>query len=120
MASTTVIFGLLLIVLGLAGYFGTGTSSFTALIPALFGLLLLMLGILARAESARKHSMHAAAMVGLVGLLGALFSLVRTPLDLRPAVAVFSQVAMAVLMAIFLTLCIKSFRDSRRARTARL
>ena len=120
MASTTIVFAVLLILLGGVGYFGTGTSSLTALIPSFFGLLLLILGILARSDAARKHAMHAAAMVALVGLLGALFSLLRTPLDLRPAMAVFSQVAMVVLMAVFLTLCIKSFREARRARAARL
>src|SRR5262245_35848543 len=120
MASTTIIVAVLLIVLGGAGYFGTGTSSLTALIPAFFGLLLLILGVLARSDGARKHAMHAAAMVALVGLLGALFSLVRTPLDVRPPMAVFAQVAMLVLMAVFLALCIKSFRDARKARAARL
>ena len=120
MTSTTIVFSIVLILLGFAGYFGTGTSSLTALIPAFFGLVMLILGILARSDAARKHAMHAAATVALVGLIGALFSLLRTPLDLRPAMAVFSQVAMIVLMAIFLALCIKSFRDSRRARAARL
>jgi hypothetical protein len=33
--------------------------------------------------------------------------------------AVFSQVAMIVLLGVFLALCIKSFRDARRARAAR-
>jgi hypothetical protein len=119
MASTTIAFSVALILLGFGGYFGTGTSSLTALIPAFFGLVMLMLGMLARSDAARKHAMHAAAAVALVGLLGALFSLLRSPLDLRPAMAVFSQVAMIVLLAVFLALCIKSFRDARRARAAR-
>src|SRR5688572_2306182 len=91
MASTTITFGLLLTLLGLAGYFLTGTSSVTALIPAIFGLLLVVLGFLARSEGVRRHAMHAAAAVALVGCIGALFSLVRTPLGLRPTIAVFSQ-----------------------------
>lgn len=116
MASTTIVFGFLLTLLGLAGYVLTGTSSFTALIPAVFGLLLLVLGFLARAEPVRKHAIHAAAAVALVGCAGALFSLVRTPLGLRPAMAVFSQVAMVVLTAVFVALCVRSFIDVRRAR----
>ena len=79
MASTTIVFGILLTLLGLVGYFLTGTSSLTALIPALFGLLLLVLGFLARSESMRKHAMHAAAAVALVGCVGALIPLLRTP-----------------------------------------
>ena len=78
MSSTTIVFGMLLTLLGLAGYFLTGASSSTALIPAIFGVLLLVLGFLARSEAARKHAMHAAATVALVGCGGALFSLMRT------------------------------------------
>ena len=119
MASITILFGVLLTLLGLWGYFLTGTSSVTALIPAIFGLPLLVLGFIARSESARKHAMHAAAAVALVGCAGALFSLVRTPVEPRAAVAVFSQVAMAVLTAVFVGLCVKSFIDVWRARAGR-
>ena len=117
MASTTIVFGLVLVLLGFAGYFLTGTSSVTALIPAFFGLLLIVMGFVARSESARKHAMHAAAMVGLIGLIGAVGSLLASPLSLRPALAVYSQVAMALLMAVFLALCVRSFIAARRART---
>ncbi|MSO81760.1 MAG: hypothetical protein EXQ53_00475 [Acidobacteria bacterium] len=119
MASTTMVFGVLLTLLGLAGYFLTGTSSATALIPAIFGLLLLAIGAVARSESARKHAMHAAAMVALVGCAGALFSLLRTPAAPRSPMAAFSQGAMVVLTAVFVGLCVKSFIDVRRARAAK-
>lgn len=112
-------FGVLLTLLGLGGYVLTGSSSPTALIPALFGLLLLVLGFLARSEPLRKHAMHAAAAVALVGCAGALFSLVRTPMSLRPAMAVFSQAAMVVLTAVFVVMCVKSFKDARRARATK-
>ncbi len=118
MASTTVVFGVLLMLLGVGGYFLTGTSSFTALIPAIFGLLLIVLGALARSESIRKHAMHAAAMVALVGGVGALIPLLRTPAGPRSPVAVFSQAAMAALTAVFVGLCVKSFIAARRARKA--
>ena len=116
MASTTIVFGLLLTFLGLGGYLAAGAP--TALIPAFFGIIMMVLGFLARAEHMRKHAMHAAAAVALIGLVGALFSLLRTPLALRPALAVYSQVAMVILTAVFIVLCVKSFRDARRARTA--
>jgi len=118
MASTTIVFGLVLTVLGVAGYFLTGTSSFTALIPAIFGVLLLALGFVARNEGARKHAMHAAAAVALVGFLGALMSLLRTPSGVRSAAALYSQLAMVVLTGIFVALCVKSFIAARRARRA--
>ena len=119
MASTTVVFGVLLTLLGLAGYFLTGTSSLTALIPAIFGLLLVGLGFLARSESVRKHAMHAAAIVALVGCVGALIPLMRTPAGPRSPIAVFSQAAMVVLTAVFVVLCIRSFRNARLARAGK-
>jgi hypothetical protein len=116
MASTTIVFGILLTLLGVAGYVLSGMTSFTALIPAVFGLLLLALGFLARSESMRKHAMHAAAVVALVGCAGALFPLLRTTGGVRPGLAVFSQVAMVVLTALFVVLCVRSFIAARRAR----
>lgn len=118
MASTTIVFGLLLVVLGLAGYFLSGAASPTALIPAFFGIVLLVLGFVARAENLRKHAMHAAAAVALIGFVGALASLLRAPMETRSAIANFSQIAMALLTAVFVALCVKSFRDARRARAA--
>ena len=118
MAFTTILFGLALTVLGFAGYFLTGTSSFTALIPAVFGLLLLVLGFLARSEASRKHAMHGAAAVALVGFLGALMSLVRTPAGVRSAIALYSQLAMVLLTGFFVVLCVRSFIAARRARKA--
>lgn len=118
MPSTTIVFGLLLTLLGLGGYVLTGSSSLTALIPAAFGLLLLVLGFLARSDPLRKHAMHAAAAVALVGCAGALFSL-PTSVGVRPAMAVYSQVAMVLLTGIFVALCVRSFIDARRARAAK-
>ena len=118
MASTTIVFGVLLIVLGFAGYAATGGISVTALIPAFFGLVLLVLGFLARAESMRRHAMHAASAVGLVGFIGALMSLLRAPMETRSAMANVSQIAMVVRTAVFVLLCVKSFRDARRRRAA--
>ena len=118
MASTTIVFGLLLTVLGLAGYVLSGTSSVTALIPAFLGVILMVLGLVARAEHLRKHAMHAAAMVAVIGFVGALFSLLRTPLALRPAMAVFSQAATVLLTGVFVGLCVRSFIEARRARRA--
>jgi hypothetical protein len=64
MSTVTVAFGAIMLILGIASYFGTGSVSLTALIPAAFGLLLLILGVIARDPGKRKHAMHFAAMVG--------------------------------------------------------
>ena len=123
MANTTITFGVVFIVLGLAGYFGSGMVSPTALIPAAFGVVLCILGALARDEKKRKHAMHAAALLGLLAVFGSGRGLTKIGAVLsgesveRPA-AVVAQSIMALLGIIFVALCIKSFRDARRSRVA--
>ena len=123
MATTTIGFGVVLILLGLGGYFGSGMVSLTALIPAVFGLLLAVLGAMARDEKRRKMAMHIAVMVGLLGFVGTVSGLLKLPTLLsggevaRPT-AVAVQSIMAVLMAVYVGLCVKSFIDARRRRQA--
>ncbi|MGH9200447.1 MAG: hypothetical protein ACRD2A_04335, partial [Vicinamibacterales bacterium] len=109
MAGTTRTVGLLLIALGAGSYLGTGRTSVTALIPAFFGAALVVCAMIARKESARKHAMHAAVAIGL---LGAIASLARSvPAAMagdagRPAV--LAQLAMGVLLAIYVGLGVQS------------
>lgn len=124
MGNTTIVFGVLLIVLGLAGYFATGQESATALIPAGFGIVLAVLGALSLDERRRKHMMHAAAAVGVIGFLGtarALVGFVSLLLggDVTRPAAVVAQALMAILTAIFVGLCVRSFRQAPRARLAK-
>jgi fluoride ion exporter CrcB/FEX len=124
MPSTSIFFGCLLILLGVGGYvYGTmnGNASLTALIPAIFGVLLIVFGALARSmENLRKHLMHGAVLVGLLGFLATVSSFFKIPALLagtaeRPA-AVVSQLAMAIICLTFVILCVKSFIDARRNR----
>ena len=120
MTSTTRLFGLILIVLGVASYLLTGRTSVTALIPALFGAVLLVLALIARSESARKHAMHAAVAVGLIGAIASLARAVPAVMNgdaTRPAVII--QIVMAVLLLIYVALGVQSFIAARRARLGR-
>ena len=123
MASTTIAFGVVLIVLGVAGYFGSGAVSVTALIPAIFGVVLAALGVVARNEAMRKHAMHGAVLVGLLGFLGSARGLLRLPALMsggevaRPA-AVIAQSVMAILMLLFVALCVRSFINARVRRSS--
>ena len=123
MATTTIGFGVVLILLGLGGYFGTGMVSLTALIPAAFGLLLAVFGAMARDDKKRKMAMHIAVTVGLLGFLGTVPGLLKIGALLsggevaRPA-AVVSQSIMAVLMAVYVAMCVKSFIDARKKRAS--
>lgn len=55
MTKTTIGLGVLLILVGVGAYFGSGTKSITALIPAFFGLPISLLGIAALQEVAEAH-----------------------------------------------------------------
>jgi hypothetical protein len=121
MPMTSIVFGGLLIVLGIWGYFGTGTTSLTALIPCVFGLVLAVCGLLALNEKNLKMAMHVAAAVGLLGFLGTVRAWFKLPALLSGAVvlrpeAVIAQSIMAALTLVFVLLCVKSFIDVRRAR----
>src|SRR5262245_11872206 len=94
----------------------------TALIPAGLGILLAVFGGIAHNPSRRKMAMHIAVVVGLLGFLGTmnglpdLLKMLSGEAVARPA-AVVSKSIMAVLMAVFVAMCVKSFIDARRTRT---
>ena len=123
MARTAMTFGVLLILLGLIAYLGTGQESVTALIPAFFGVPLLLLGWLARTESRRKHALHAAAVLAALGLAGSVRGLpqawqLMSGDEVARPVAVVVQAVMALLCLIFVVLAVRSFVAARRARSA--
>lgn len=118
MAKITIVVGLILIALGLAGYFGTGTTSVTALIPAFFGAPILLLGCLSLKDSLRMHAMHLAVLLGLLGFLGGAVRAGMTLAsgEIKIPVAFGMTVAMAVVCAVFVGLCVRSFIQARKAR----
>jgi hypothetical protein len=130
MADTSIVFGILLAILGVYGFFTTGMVHYTALIPAGVGLVLAVLGVVGRKEALRKHAMHAAAVVGVLGFLGSAFMIVRkvpqlikegrlTHADGTSATDSFmANCAMAALCGVFVALCVKSFMEVRRRRKA--
>jgi len=119
LANKTIATGVALIVLGLAGYFGAGAASLTALIPAAFGVVLAALGAAARNDARRKLAMHIAVVVGLIGFFGSVSGLLKLPRlvagdEVARPLAVVAQSVMALLTAYFVVLCVKSFIDARR------
>jgi hypothetical protein len=124
MAGLSVVFGLLLILLGSVGYLAPdslgqndpGKTSPTALIPAGIGAVLLISGLIAyAAPNLRKHMMHLAAAVALVGALGGFMPIMRGGMAMEKS-SVRSGVVMIVLCGLFVVLCIRSFVLARIAR----
>ena len=133
MPVVTVVFGLLLIALGLWGRFGGDWGlwaplglpapdhlSPTALIPTWFGAAFIVLGLLALKESFLKHAMHLAAVLGVVGVLAAGWRLLTALLvqGTVQGVAGVSTATMTGLCAVFVLLCVNSFIQARRRRRA--
>ncbi|MCX7869112.1 MAG: hypothetical protein N2322_04085 [Terrimicrobiaceae bacterium] len=121
MPASAIIIGALLNVVGLAGWILTEMKSWTALIPAILGLLLVLLGVVSLLQPGlRKHLMHAAMVVALVGLLGSGRMLMRGSDSTAGAspVRLGANGATTVLCVLFLGLGIRSFIQARRQRLA--
>ncbi len=118
LARLAIVFGILLIGVGVVGYtMGGDHKSPTALIPAYEGILLAVCGITVLAKpSARKHAMHAAATLGLLGVLAAGGRLISTLVKgkVPPTLTLTSLSLMLALSAAFVVLCVASFVAARR------
>lgn len=124
MAKLTIVFGIVLIVLGVAVFVATGSHAPTALIPAYFGILLAILGLLANTPDSRRRMlfMHIAVTIGLLGFVfpgwraaGDLIGQAHGHAILRP-VAMQEELAMAAICLVFVLLCVRSFIAARRQR----
>ena len=121
MPKLTVFYALLLIALGVGGYFASGQASVTALIPAFIGAPILLCGLVAQAKPAsRKLTMHIAAFLAIVALaggargLGGFFTVLSGGEVERPQAAI-AQGVLVILSAIYVILAIRSFAAARKA-----
>ena len=90
-------------------------SSYTALIPAIFGALLLLFGVIAqRKENLQKHLMHAAVVVALLGFIATAARLIPRLGELTFSGAEIAQISMAAVCLLFVVLAVKSFVGARR------
>lgn len=118
MTTTSIVFGVILILIGIGGYlYGmtTGHASLTALIPAAFGVVIAALGAIGNAkEDLRKHLMHAAVLLGLVGFILPLGRVLSKLSEFAISAAVMSQLAMSAVCLVFVVLAVRSFVEARR------
>jgi hypothetical protein len=122
MGKVTILFGLVLIALGIVGFEGTGSSHPTALIPAYFGIVLAILGALARTENVKRRMlmMHIAVTLGFLGTAKSIwdyYQMERGQVFPYPS-AVEAKATMAVILLIYVLLCVRSFIHARKGRPA--
>ena len=119
MPFTSIIFGVLLIIVGVIGYIHgimNDKPSFTALIPALFGVVIALLGLAAQAkENLRKHLMHAAVLVGMIGFLASAGRLASKFSEITMTAAYIAQIAMAALCLLYVIFAVRSFIAARKS-----
>jgi len=128
MPALTLVIGLILMILGAAGYFSADADSrsVTALIPAFFGLPIALLGAAALAKPGlSKHAMHAAVALALLGAIGAgmqglpkLGTLFSDYNSLERPMATLMQNLMALLCVALVAAGIASFVKARKKAPA--
>jgi hypothetical protein len=115
----TLVFAVLLVVLGLVGFIGTGSEHLTALIPTWVGLALGVFGFLAISPSERRRKlfMHINVTIGLVGFVGVFFEILRSLTSSKEidGTALMAKTTMAWLLLIYVILCVRSFVAARRS-----
>ena len=116
MSKISVSFGIILILLGVGFYAGTGAKSLTALIPAFLGAGIAISGALAIKPSRRAVFAHVALVLGVLGFLAGLGRGTMTWMKSGLSSAATEQILMGVICAIYVFLCIQSFRAARKAR----
>lgn len=118
MSSLSITFGILLNLVGLIGFFGTGATHYTALIPCGLGLLLIICGLIGKKEHLRQHAMHVAVLVALLGFvmtitafkkLGFAFENMSDP----KAASIMAKSVTSLLCGAFFILCVRSFVKAR-------
>ena len=122
LAKLTIWFGVLIALVSVGFWIGTGRTETAALHPAGIGVLLILCGALASTENPKKRMlwMHIAVTLGLIGFLTtgirAGIALANgTAMSINP-LGFEERVVIALISLIYVILCIRSFIAARRAR----
>lgn len=125
MAKLTIGFGVVLVLIGIAGFVATGHTHYTALIPSWIGVILAVCGVLSMTEDAKRRKlwMHIAVTVGLIGFVTTLLGAVQT-VQLAAGrafeypIKIEEKGATCLVCFIFVAFCVRSFIQARRERLA--
>ena len=115
MRQKTNITALILLVLGIGGYFVTGRQSITALIPAFFWVALYLTGMLYSKTKTKNMATILAALVAVAGFAGTFSGIGETlkvlsgEVILRPEAAMV-KAAMAVICIVYFALILPALK----------
>lgn len=121
----TFTFGILLIILGLVGYFGTGMINLFPLIPAALGVLILICGTFALSHRFTKTFMHIAVVLAFLGFVGTIRGLIKMFQMLMGSTIALPQMAiaesiMSLLCLVYVFICFRWFLNNRRKKSPRI
>lgn len=119
MPALTILFGLALMAVGIGTFAGSGSEDYSALLPAVFGLIALVCGVgsIVKKEL-RKHFMHAA--MGLAAL-GVLVPLIRlgiflADMETKQQMQLIRVILTVAFSGAYVYVGVQSFRAARLAR----
>jgi len=117
MESVSIIYGIFLIIWGVAVSFISGSNSLTSFIPTIFGLPILLFSFLTvKFPSKKKIFMHIVVSLGIIVFIGGLdFSRgLLKGTSFNNMWADISKIMMLITGLIFIFLCVKSFIFTRK------
>ncbi len=114
----TILFGLLLVAIGLGGYYFAAAKQPMALIPAVLGIAMFVCGVVAAQGAMRRLAMHVAALIGMIGFVGPMVTIFNDITNTANTAEVLAKGLTSALCLMFVLMCVNSFLEARRARTA--
>lgn len=117
-STVSVILGVVLVILGIGAYILTEFASVTALIPALFGVLIVILGLAGRQKQREQMALYGVGALGVIGILGSLRAVpdiiaYLTGDSVDSVVATLSQGIMIVVCLLLVVVVISYILDRR-------
>ncbi len=116
----TILFGLLLVAIGLGGYYFADAKQPMALIPAVLGIAMFVCGMVAAQGAMRRLAMHVAALIGMIGFVGPMVTIFNDITNTANTAEVLAKGLTSALCLMFVLMCVNSFLEARRARTAEM
>lgn len=120
MPRITIGLGAILIALGVIAYIATAFASWTALIPAILGVVILVSGLIGVKN--QKLGIHIGLVVALLGVFGTAMNVIKlgelfAGTAERPAAVIVSTITFVLLIA-YIVIGIRSFIAARRWKKA--